>query len=71
MNLILKKDVKSSFEKQWLTIYVPAIILYGQRSRKKSVLTLIKNMNKLGKQSNIVQYIILQCCALIRICIIL
>ena len=35
MNSILKKDVKSSFEKEWLTTYVPAIILYGQKSRKK------------------------------------
>ena len=50
MNLILKKEVKASFEKQWLTSYVPAIILYGKKCRKKTITTLIKDMNELGKQ---------------------
>ena len=49
MNLMLKKEVKASFEKQWLTAYVPAIILYGKKSKKKTVVTLIKDMNELGK----------------------
>ena len=50
MNLMLKREVKASFEKQWLTAYVPAIILYGKRSRKKTIITLIKDMKELGKQ---------------------
>ena len=49
MNLMLKREVKASFEKQWLTAYVPAIILYGKRSRK-TIVTLIKDMKELGKQ---------------------
>ena len=47
---MLKKEVKASFEKQWLTAYVPAIILYGKKCRKKTITTLIKDMNELGKQ---------------------
>ena len=46
MNLILKKEVKASFEKQWLTSYVPVIIRYG----KKTITTLITDMNELDKQ---------------------
>ena len=50
MNLMLKKEVKASFEKKWLMAYVPAIILYGKKSRKKTVVTLIKDMSELGEQ---------------------
>ena len=47
---MLKREVKASFEKQWLTAYVPAIILYGKKSRKKTIMGLIKDMKDLGNQ---------------------
>ena len=49
MNLIWKKDVKACFEKQWMTVYVPAIILYRKKSRKKSIVGLVSGLNELGK----------------------
>ena len=48
MNLILKKEVKPSFEKQWLSAYVPAIILYGKKKQEEAAL--IRDMNELGRQ---------------------
>ena len=30
-------DVKTCFLQKWLSEYVPAIISYGERSRKKSI----------------------------------
>ena len=32
---MLKQEVKASFEKQWLTAYVPAIILYGKKNAER------------------------------------
>ena len=38
MSLIVgKKDIRSQFEKAWMTLYVPGLLLYAERSKLKSL----------------------------------
>ena len=38
MGLIVgRKDIRTAFEKAWSTSYVPGLLLYGERSKKKAI----------------------------------
>ena len=58
LGLILGKgDAKGDFLLEWSTKYVPAIISYGEKSRKTAIVDLIASMKASGKY--IIKYIIL------------
>lgn len=40
------QDPKATFQKQWTTAYVPA--LYGEKSKKKVVASILGEMNRVG-----------------------
>ena len=42
------QDPKATFQKQWTTVYVPAILCYGEKTKKKGIGTILSEMNKLG-----------------------
>ena len=38
MGLIIgKPDIRMAFEKAWASVYVPSLLKYGERSKKKSI----------------------------------
>ena len=38
MGLIIgRKDIRAVFEKVWSTSYVPGLLLFGERSKKKAI----------------------------------
>ena len=43
------QDPKATFQKQWTTAYVPAILCYGEKTKKKGIGTILSEMNKLGQ----------------------
>ena len=52
MALLMNTSVsnpKAAFFKQWTTVYVPAILGYAEKSKRKSVVGLLASMNKTGK----------------------
>ena len=44
-----KADAKSAFLSEWNTKYVPAIVSYGEKSRKTAITDLITSMNSSGE----------------------
>ena len=64
MALLMKTSVpnpKATFFEQWTTVYVPAILGYAEKSKRKSVVGLLGAMNKTGKlqcQSRLVYFTI-------------
>ena len=46
--VICKNDVKSKFLSKWKT-YVPAILQYAEKSRKKSIYNKLANVDEEGK----------------------
>ena len=42
------QDPKATFQKQWTTVYVPGILCYGEKTKKKGIGTILSEMNKLG-----------------------
>ena len=58
LGLILgKADAKGAFLSEWNMKYVPAILSYGEKSRKTTIVDLITSMNASGKY----MYILLIC----------
>lgn len=47
--IIGKKDIKSLFEKAWTSDCVPALLLYGERSKKKALKNILSDMIETGK----------------------
>ena len=47
--IIGKKDIKSLFEKAWTTTYVPALLQYGERSKKKILRDILSDLIETGK----------------------
>ena len=43
------QDPKATFQKQWTTVYVPAILCYGEKSKKKGIASILGEMNRVGK----------------------
>ena len=35
--IVGKADIRASFERKWTSSFVPALLLYGERSKKKSL----------------------------------
>ena len=35
--IVGRSDIRASFERRWTASYVPGLILYGERSKKKSL----------------------------------
>ena len=44
-----KADAMGAFLSEWSTEYVPAIVSYGEKSRKASIIELILSMNSSGE----------------------
>ena len=42
------QDPKAMFHKQWTTVFGPAILCYGEKSKKKSIVNLLDAMNPSG-----------------------
>ena len=54
MSLIVdRKDVKTSFINEW-SKFVPAIIAYGQKSTKKSIITILSSLDIIGISYNMI-----------------
>ena len=52
MALLMKasiSDPKTAFHTQWMTVYVPAILSYAEKSKKKNITRLLSEMNRAGK----------------------
>ena len=52
MVLLMKtsiSDPKATFHTQWTTVYVPAILSYGEKIKKKNITSLLAVMNRAGK----------------------
>ena len=52
MVLVMKtsiSDPKPTFHTQWTTVYVPAILSYGDKIKKKNITSLLAVMNRAGK----------------------
>ena len=53
MGLIVgDKDIRGSFEKAWTSSYVPALLQYGERSRKKSIQDIYTKLSESGTFAN-------------------
>ena len=49
MGLIVgDKDIRGLFEKAWASSYVPALLEYGERSRKKSIQHIYAKLSEPG-----------------------
>ena len=46
--IVDRKDVKTSFIREWEK-FIPAIISYGQRSTKKSIVDILSSLDTMGK----------------------
>ena len=46
-----KSDAKGTFITEWNTKYVPAIISYGEKSRKGAITSVVTSMKPTGKLS--------------------
>ena len=54
MGLIVgDKDIRGSFEKAWTSSYVPALLQYGERSRKKSIQDIYTKLSESGTFANV------------------
>ena len=42
------QDPKAVFHKQWTTVFVPAILCYDEKSKKRSIVNLLDAMNPSG-----------------------
>lgn len=47
--IIGKPDIRSMFEKAWVTCYVPALLQFGGRGRKKSIKDTLSKLVETGK----------------------
>ena len=52
--IIGKDDIRAVFEKAWIITYVPALLLFGKRSKKKHIKDIFSQCIETGK---IVKYI--------------
>ena len=41
-------DPKTTFMQQWTTVYVPAILSYAEKNKKKNIVGYLASMNKAG-----------------------
>lgn len=46
--IIAQKDVRSSFIFNWTSKIVPATLLYGEKSRKASIVSHVKEVDETG-----------------------
>ena len=46
--IIGKKDIRALFEKAWTASYVPALLLYGERSKKKTIKDIFSKLVETG-----------------------
>ena len=49
--IIGKKDIRSLFQKAWTTMYVPALLLFGERSKKKVIRDILSKLVEAGISS--------------------
>ena len=46
--IIGKKDIRTLFEKAWTVTFVPALLLFGERSKKKVIKDIFSNLVEAG-----------------------
>ena len=46
--IIGKKDIRTLFEKSWVMSYVPAWLLFGERSKKKTIKNIYSLIDEAG-----------------------
>ena len=60
--IVGKADIRLLFEKAWVTTYVPALLLFGERGRKKVVKDIFSRLVETGKYMYNIRTYIYTCC---------
>ena len=61
MGLVLgKSDCRVAFEREWAK-YVPAVLQYGEKSRRKGIVSKMEDMVETG-MSSIIEVMMYSCC---------